>query len=131
MPEPQILQRSLIIGFIGSALLWISDKQSSISWRNTFALGRQLFSSSTMLFSSKLLAKVIQRSFGNMFSRLNSSLLKYHKRSIGFPDTMDQRTLPKENTSKHGLTSSIRIPYAQPGIQSRLPTFSKVADILV
>ena len=52
----------------------------------------------------------------------------YQSRKMGLPEIIDQRSLPRENTSKFGFTSA-SIPIAQPGIQLRLPTFSKASVI--
>jgi len=114
-----------------SILLSILDKKWSIILRREEASVRQSFSSSTIHFLNIKLAYCIYAFPMNLRVTSNSGLSKYHRRRIGDPETINHKSLPRQNTSNDDLISSTRIPIAQAGIQSRLPTFSTVPEILV
>ncbi len=103
----------------------------SISARIAPASGRQSVSSSTTHLDNNPPASRMNGPSGKSRSKSNSGFFQYQKRRNGLPETIDHRTLPRVNTSNVGLTFSSLIPTAHGGIQSRVPTFSSVAESLV
>src|SRR3989338_4744900 len=125
---PQTLQVRSSLERITSAPASITDNVLSTFSRSSDASDKQSFASSTMHFLRSGLANLIKRLPGKIDSRLNCAFSKYQRRRIGRPETIDHNTLPREKTSNAGEISSTRIPIAHAGIQSRLPTFSKVFE---